>query len=387
MRDLGELWQEYQANPNDDWAYEKRILIDGEEYTETEIFSLVKQGGLILDDFNIGTCASMRLDCSIRPKSLLRPNIITISGAVVIEAAATEQYDVTVLDQFGGVMQGERVVWSLGDEYQGISIDETGLLTVDEDAEYGDIVVVATSETNPDTVAEFVVEIIGPNFAFVIYGYTFGLNYISGEYLKFTIDWGDGTQEDVDAEYLSVYHVYPSAPVEQEWTITIKNYVSGWITLQSTLQLRKVLAPFPPSETRTDFSNCFVSCYNLTAIPENLFANNPNATDFSACFNSCYALTTIPKNLFAHNPNVTRFSACFLGCKSLQNINLNLHADVLARENVEYWSMFLTSSTEDSAQGLAPEWWKLAATTSATGSCFRNNTALLNYDDIPAEWK
>lgn len=72
-----------------------------------------------------------------------------------------------------------------------------------------------------------------------------------------------------------------------------------------------------PVVESTDFWYCFANCYDLTSIPEGLFANNPNVTNFSDCFMECSRLTPIPAGLFANNPNVTNFSNCFAYCSAL----------------------------------------------------------------------
>ena len=77
----------------------------------------------------------------------------------------------------------------------------------------------------------------------------------------------------------------------------------------------------------TNFSNCFYNCYNLTSIPEGLFANNPNVTNFWFCFANCYNLTSIPAGLFANNPNVTNFQYCFFNCAGLTSIPAGLFAN------------------------------------------------------------
>ena len=82
-----------------------------------------------------------------------------------------------------------------------------------------------------------------------------------------------------------------------------------------------------PVVESTDFSYCFAYCYDLTSIPEGLFANNPNVTNFLDCFANCYNLTSIPAGLFANNPNVTNFSYCFAECSRLTSIPAGLFAN------------------------------------------------------------
>lgn len=204
------------------------------------------------------------------------------------------------------------------------------------------------------------------DFSFVIYRSSYEIIYRDGEDLDFTVDWGDGTETIVnstDAGQLS--HAYARTSY---WTITIKNYVSGWIHLgrisyyqpntSLALCLREVLTPFPASMTRVSFEDCFRGCENLTSIPGDLFARNPNAQKFTGCFcdcvslkgipeklffnniaathfgfstnpgcfYNCKSLTSIPERLFANNPNVTNFTSCFENCSGLTSIPEQLFA-------------------------------------------------------------
>ncbi|MEX2573755.1 MAG: filamin/ABP280 repeat domain-containing protein, partial [Balneolaceae bacterium] len=61
----------------------------------------------------------------------------------------TSTYTSTVLDQYGQAMDGEEVTWSLDEAVTGVSIDATtGQVTITDEAEAGDITVVATSDTD-----------------------------------------------------------------------------------------------------------------------------------------------------------------------------------------------------------------------------------------------
>ena len=68
-----------------------------------------------------------------------------------------------------------------------------------------------------------------------------------------------------------------------------------------------------------DFENAFADCPNITEIPENLFKYNVNAKSFGVAFRNS-KITTIPENLFKYNTNVTSFFQTFQGCSRLNNI-------------------------------------------------------------------
>ena len=117
----------------------------------------------------------------------------------------------------------------------------------------------------------------------------------------------------------------------------------------------------------TDFSNCFGNCSELTSIPSNLFANNPEVTDFSYCFSNCRGLTSIPSNLFANNTKVTNFSYCLQYCREL------------------------TSSTPLDNDGTPlynrSEGKEGYSVVNSHKRCFYNCTLMSDYSSIPSDWK
>ncbi|GHV42508.1 hypothetical protein FACS189490_11640 [Clostridia bacterium] len=192
------------------------------------------------------------------------------------------------------------------------------------------------------------------DFAFVIEGKkNFGLGYLPGEDLNFVIDWGDGTQSVVNSEdEAQREHVYAT---DGEWTITIKNYVSGWIDLWPFSHwVTRVLTPFPRSDTRKSFSMCSYGAQNLTSIPSGLFSKNKNVIDFSWCFALCNHLKELPDGLFDNHQKVEDFSYCFEGDHSLT--------------------------------GKAPALWNRTPTP-AGEMCFFGCYSLSNYAAIPPAWK
>ena len=157
---------------------------------------------------------------------------------------------------------------------------------------------------------------------------------------ELTVDWGDGTTPTTVASGTALSskdafcHSYP---------LTYVNY-NIIITSGQTDKTLQQIPPFGYSNRRdsreklvsidtpllntaeTDFGSCF-SYYALRSIPEDLFANNPQATNFSYCFCSCTSLRSIPEGLFAHNPQATDFSYCFSSCTSLQSVPEGLFAN------------------------------------------------------------
>ena len=156
---------------------------------------------------------------------------------------------------------------------------------------------------------------------------------------ELTVDWGDGTTPTTVASGTALSskdafcHSYPLTYVNYNIIIT-----SG--------QTDKTLQQIPPfgydrrgsrgklisidtpllNTAETDFGSCFNGYISLQSIPEDLFANNPQATNFSCCFYSCTSLRSIPGGLFAHNSQATDFSYCFYETR-LQSIPEDLFAN------------------------------------------------------------
>lgn len=70
---------------------------------------------------------------------------VSVPTKAEVEAGskATVQMSAVVKNQIGGVMEGQNVVWDLQGTSEGVSIDASGLVTVDNTAEDGEITVVA----------------------------------------------------------------------------------------------------------------------------------------------------------------------------------------------------------------------------------------------------
>ena len=72
-----------------------------------------------------------------------------------------------------------------------------------------------------------------------------------------------------------------------------------------------------------DFENAFADCPNITEIPENLFKYNVNAKSFGVAFRNS-KITTIPENLFKYNINAEDFENAFADCPNITEIPENL---------------------------------------------------------------
>ena len=82
MRTFSSLWQAYRAEASPTWVYEYKCIIDALEYSDAEIYTFDKAGGLISDDFSLGNCILQQFDITVTAKS----------GVTVAKNAKVEPY-------------------------------------------------------------------------------------------------------------------------------------------------------------------------------------------------------------------------------------------------------------------------------------------------------
>lgn len=180
---------------------------------------------------------------------------------------------------------------------------------------------------------------------------------------NFTIDWGDGTVEDIYLENLEyIYeaskHEYDlnysgtsniliygdiidldfngtngiisfnnSLPPTMSWKTDFSNMFYGIGDLQYPVTISSDL--FKYCVSASNFKHCFHNA-NLLEIPKGLFDNCILATNMYGCFYSSDfsdRITTIPDGLFKNLSNVTNFSLCFRGRNSITTIGKDILAN------------------------------------------------------------
>lgn len=99
----------------------------------------------------------------------------------------------------------------------------------------------------------------------------------------------------------------------------------------------------------TSFDYTFGDCKNLKSIPAGLFKNCTKAVSFQRTFIECGLLRQIPEDLFSGCKAVTNFSTTFALCTSLESIPANLFAD-----NTEVTSFEGTFSQCTSLKSIPP---------------------------------
>jgi len=127
--------------------------------------------------------------------------VVSGPGSIAIPETevVTEQYTASVFNQFNQLMPEEEVIWSTipdQDELPGVSIDDDGVLSITADAEEDEILIVATSQSNPNVFGVRMVELEG-----VITKFTLTLNIFgNGTVLVNEIPYGSSTQNiELDA--------------------------------------------------------------------------------------------------------------------------------------------------------------------------------------------
>ena len=175
-------------------------------------------------------------------------------------------------------------------------------------------------------------------------------------HVRGVIDWGDGTTETIDDQYVTsatLSHAYGegiSSTVSVAFKGTVEALstsgysaqeevikasllgITQWgnpelqeINLQGAIALNYLAADTKGALADvTDFSYCFYGCTSLTSLPEGLFAKATRATNFSYAFDGCTGLTTLPSDLFTQNAEATLFSGTFYQCTSLKTLPATL---------------------------------------------------------------
>ena len=228
------------------------------------------------------------------------------------------------------------------------------------------------------------------------------------DYLKGTVDWGDGTVEKVEGwNMYGVIHQYETnvattyevrfsgvltsldlvadvREARENTLLSIKQWGYTGLTrimLSGFSSLKSIAADtegafrgmehfgveryggsftgtaiesipddfFKYAVNATSFDYTFGDCKNLKSIPAGLFKNCTKAVSFQRTFIECGLLRQIPEDLFSGCKAVTNFSTTFALCTSLESIPANLFAD-----NTEVTSFEGTFSQCTSLKSIPP---------------------------------
>lgn len=143
-----------------------------------------------------------------------------------------------------------------------------------------------------------------------------------------TIDWGDGTIQNVNASYLTkVQRVYSSSG---SYVVKISGNIED-MSFKYSQGIYSIDTPFPATmSAKTDFSEMFYTAtdtVNSTAydstyrggFAKNLFKNCVNAVNFTKCFYGIKNLT-LPTRLFWNCKKAETFDYCFQNCTFLTEL-------------------------------------------------------------------
>lgn len=207
-----------------------------------------------------------------------------------------------------------------------------------------------------------------------------------GNYVEGTINWGDGTSEQITSGLSIIKHqyqvsktknfivrfsghldaLYPEAYAPSshrqstliainQWGVTgLKNIDLGGFTSLTSIatdteggfasvehfgvepyggsfsntSIESIPADlFKYAVRATSFDDTFSDCEKIKSIPADLFKYTVNATSFNSTFEFCKNLQSVPSGLFDHTPKVTSFTFTFAGCEQLEQLPDNLFAN------------------------------------------------------------
>lgn len=199
-----------------------------------------------------------------------------------------------------------------------------------------------------------------------------------------------------------------------EFLSTIPDGCPGMYSILTHISMFDGLAGFSPDPPPIGNppANLFKWCFNaglaqshqavfarnlsITEIPERLFYYQPWAYFFASCFSGCFNITKLPNELFAPRPNYGsdyvyfhNIGSTFRAMFSLQSIPPNLFDPLLGSVNSYAFNTFsLPSTATPIITGSAPQLWSTPnSNTWNASNFFENQTALSNYASIPGGWK
>ena len=178
--------------------------------------------------------------------------------------------------------------------------------------------------------------------------------------LNCTIDWGDGTIENIAHDStLPISHRYDRARAAHYLVSvngTVKSLNSDGLPSHSVTEviqwgktgLESLETAFMNNDRLTAihqhggeaFKNLkharrvFENCYSLTLLPESLFADCLQVSDFNSLFWHCASLEKIPAGLFRNCEKAVNFDSVFGGCISLSEVPADLFSSCPAIETV-----------------------------------------------------
>jgi hypothetical protein len=163
-----------------------------------------------------------------------------------------------------------------------------------------------------------------------------------------TIDWGDGTIEQVTQGSLTPReHTYSPgeyiARIDGKFDSFGRIYIGQGIspiTSPSSFRYKNLVihstsvVPFI-SGLESNFDAQFRNCRFLTGLPDGLFRHYPNTTSLEYCFYESSGIKSLPENIFSGANNISSLRFCFYRSRSLTGIPSGLFKNITGLTSVE----------------------------------------------------
>jgi hypothetical protein len=224
------------------------------------------------------------------------------------------------------------------------------------------------------------------------------------------VDWGDGTPVQ-NYNTFGFYHIYEYNGIYQvkisgsfigfdldsssrDKLLSVDQWGNvGFVSLERMFWGCTQLSSLPDgaitgAENVTSIVECFAFCDSLSSIPKGIFDKMIKLENVSGAFWET-PIESVPENLFTVNVNITNFRSTFSVTGNTVSFTLPtsmFNYEALQAKQPDMTSCF--SSSPGTMKGTAyPLWNYINYSSTFSNGCYRGNTALTNYDDIPDDWK
>lgn len=148
-----------------------------------------------------------------------------------------------------------------------------------------------------------------------------------------TVDWGDGTIEEVKSEYPS--HVYNSVGFHTASVTGNVTEINSAKLPSFSYQYITGVAQWGKTGIKSMY-RAFYGCLNLRFIAGDTERAFADVTTFEEAFYGCERLQTLPESLFSYATKATMFYGTFQGCALIPQIPEKLFENTLLADNFRY---------------------------------------------------
>ena len=169
--------------------------------------------------------------------------------------------------------------------------------------------------------------------------------------------------------WLAFYHCYSLEVVPEKLFSYSPNVINMDGIFENTALRQIPVGLFASNPKVESFASSFRECRNLTSVPEHLFDACTSVSSVELLFYHCYGLATVPSNIFDNLRKIANFNGCFESCNIegespytwVGNRKVHLY------ERSEFPDYFVTPTYHEGV--------------------FRNAWSMIDYEDVPADWK